>query len=122
MLNDATISATPTKYIQNKRHGMYNGTRPIMEFPREKCSAPKTANGMAKHKLVRATIRLRPRARAISLLAANRPITSSTRPAADIHKAGLESSKNAASIAGMDLLIRTTARIYWCESIRLLKN
>src|ERR1700752_259582 len=104
MLNAATIRATPTKYIQNERHGMYGGTRPIMEFPRAKCSAPKTANGMAKHKLVRATIRSRPRARAISLRAAHRPITSTARPAMDIRNGGPEKSMKAARIVGIDLL------------------
>src|SRR3569832_22926 len=105
MLNDATMRATPTTYIQAKRPGMYNGTSPIMELPREKCSAPKTANGSAKHKLVRATIRSRPRARAISFFAANRPITSTARPAADIQKAAPGKSKNTPRIGGcMDLL------------------
>jgi hypothetical protein len=50
MLIDAAISAKPTKYTQNIRHGMYDGTAPIMDLALEKCSAPKTANGMAKHK------------------------------------------------------------------------
>src|SRR5437868_15454250 len=75
-----------------------------MNFPAERCSAPKTANGMAKHKLVRATILSRPQARAISFLAASRPITSSARPAADIEKAVRENSKNTARMIGcMDL-------------------
>src|ERR1051326_966993 len=105
MLNDAMMSATPTIYIQDKRHGMYGGTRPIMALPSETWSAPKTASGTAKHKLVSAKIRSRPRARAISFFAANSPITNTARPATDIHRAGLENSTNAARIGGMDLLL-----------------
>jgi len=51
--------------------------------------APKAARGMAKHTLVRATTLWRPRAWATSVLAANRPITSTARPAAEIQKAVL---------------------------------
>src|SRR6266403_2651967 len=40
---------------------MYDGTRFIRNFAPERCSAPKAANGMAKHKLVRAAILSRPR-------------------------------------------------------------
>jgi len=39
-----------------------------------------------------------------SFLAANTPITSSTRAAVDIQKAGPVNAKNAARIGGMDLL------------------
>src|ERR1700720_2220920 len=99
MLNDAAISAKPTKYIQNKRHGMYDGTI-VSGIPPERCSAPKAANGMAKHKGVRATTLSMPRAWMISFFAANRPITSRARPAADIQKAVLENSKNTARIVG----------------------
>src|SRR5262249_2399674 len=88
MLNAAAISAKPTKYSQNARHGMYDGTI-LMGISPAKCSAPKTAKGMAKHTWVRATTFWRPRAWAISVLAANRPITSRTRPAADIQKADI---------------------------------
>src|SRR5580700_7863027 len=99
MLNDAAIRAKPTKYTQNKRHGMYGGTAFSMDSPPERCSAPKTANGTAKHKPVSATILSMPRALAISFFAANRPITSSARPAADIDKVVREKSR----IVDMDL-------------------
>src|ERR1700731_4236001 len=79
---------------------MYDGTRFIRNFAPERCSAPKAANGMAKHKLLRAAILSRPRAWAISFFAANRPITSSARAAADIEKAVRENSKNAARRVG----------------------
>ncbi len=74
MLKDAAISAQPTKYTQNKRHGMYRGTRFMSSRGPKRCSAPKTASGMAKHKLLKATILSRPRAEAISLFAANTSI------------------------------------------------
>src|SRR5437660_2996141 len=94
----------PTKYTQNMRNGMYFGTRGSRDFSSARCNAPKTANGMAKHKLFKATILSSPRAWAISLFAAHRPITSSARPAVDIEKAVRESSKNAARLVGcMDL-------------------
>src|SRR4029077_13580872 len=52
----------------------------------------------------------RPRAWEISFFAANRPITSSARAAADIEKAVRENSKNAARIVGcMDLPNRYSA-------------
>src|SRR5258707_12866631 len=79
---------------------MYDGTRAIRNFAPERCSAPKAANGMAKHRLVRATILSMPRAWAISFFAADRPITSSARPAADIEKAMHENSRNTARIVG----------------------
>ena len=62
-------------------------------MPPERCSAPKTASGMAKHKWVRATILSMPRAWAISFFAANSPITSSARPAADIEQGGAREFK-----------------------------
>src|SRR5712691_6100517 len=64
MLKDADSNAKPTKYAQNKRHGMYEGTLSMMNLAAERCSAPKTAKGMAKHKLLRATILSRPVPRA----------------------------------------------------------
>src|SRR5260370_29777529 len=64
MLKDADSNAKPTKYAQNKRHGMYEGTLSMMNLAAERCSAPKTAKGMAKHKLLRATILSRPAPRA----------------------------------------------------------
>src|ERR1700720_60180 len=103
MLNDAAISAKPTKYIQNKRHGMYDGTI-VSGIPPERCSAPNAANGIAKDKWVRAATLSMPRAWIISFFAANKPITSSARPAADIQKAMLENTRNTARIVGcMDL-------------------
>src|SRR5712672_3571659 len=51
MLKDANSSANPTKYAQNKRHGMYEGTASMMNFAPERCSAPNTAKGTAKHKI-----------------------------------------------------------------------
>src|ERR1017187_6388824 len=105
MLNDAAMSAKPTKYIQTKRHGMYDGTI-CRGIPPERCSAPKAANGMAKHKGARATTLSMPRAWVISFFAASRPITSSARLAADIETAVLENSRNTARIVGcMDLLV-----------------
>src|SRR5215471_3625846 len=100
MLRDAAISAKPTKYAQNIRHGMYDGTRAARDRGLERCSAPKTANGTAKHKWVEATIFSMPRARAISFFAANSPIASSARPAPHIDKAVPENARNTSRIAG----------------------
>src|SRR5712692_11600093 len=97
MLNDAAMSAKPTKYIQNKRHGMYDGAI-FRGIPPERCSAPKAASGMAKHKGVRATTLSMPRAWVISFLAASRPITSSASMAADIETAVLGNSRDTARI------------------------
>src|SRR5258707_15888831 len=99
MLNDAAMSAKPTKYNQNKRHGMYDGTI-FRGIPPERCSAPKAANGMAKHKGVRATTLSMPQAWVISFFAASRPITSSARLATDIETAVIENSSNTARIVG----------------------
>src|ERR1700719_611113 len=96
MLNDAASSAKPTKYAQNKRHGMYDGTMSMRNFAPARCSAPKTAKGMAKHKLLKATIFPSPPARAISDLAAHRAIRKSKTPAPPIETAARESSKNVA--------------------------
>jgi hypothetical protein len=101
MLSDAAISAKPTKYTQNKRHGMYGGTAFCMDFPRERCSAPKTANGMAMHKLVSVTIFSMPLACAISFFEASMPMTSSAMQAVSIDKAGRENSRSAKRIVGM---------------------
>src|SRR6516162_10061595 len=104
MLNDAAISANPTKYTQNIRHGMYDGTRASMDCGLERCSAPKTANGMAKHKWVRATILSIPQAWTISFFAAASPIATSARPAADIDRAAPENARNwARFVSCMDL-------------------
>src|SRR5271154_5341509 len=96
MLNDAASNAKPTKYAQNKRHGIYSGTPSMMNFAPERCSAPKTANGMAKHKLLSATILSRPLARATSVFAAHIATTRSTMPAPHIETAAREISKNVA--------------------------
>src|ERR1017187_1580074 len=100
MLSDAATSAKPTKYTQNIRHDIYDGTTASRDCWLERCSAPKTANGMAKHKGARATILSMPRAWAILFFAANSPIASSERPAADIDKAVPENARNTARIVG----------------------
>src|SRR5580692_4178562 len=98
MLNDAESSAQPTKYAQNKCHGMYEGTPSMMDLASEKCSAPKTAKGAAKHKLLKATTLSRPRACAISVFAAHQAIRNSRMPAPHIQTAGRESSRKAAGM------------------------
>ena len=55
MLKDANSNAKPTKYAQNKRHSMQEGTLSMMNLAPGRCSAPKTAKGMAKHKLLKTT-------------------------------------------------------------------
>src|SRR5947207_1323023 len=99
MLNDAASNAMPTKYAQNKRHGMYEGTASMMNLAPERCSAPKTAKGIAKHKLPRATILPRPLARAISVFAAHIETRKSRMPALLIETAVREISKNMAKRA-----------------------
>src|ERR1700692_3767328 len=94
MLKDADSSAKPTKYAQNKRHGMYEGTPSMMNLAPERCSAPKTAKGMAKHKLLKATILSRPPARAISVFADHSAIRKTRMPALHIETAAREISKN----------------------------
>src|ERR1700693_1812474 len=96
MLKDADSNAKPTKYAQNKRHGMYEGTASMMNLAPERCSAPKTANGMAKHKLLKTTILSRPLAPAIPVFAAHSAIRKSRRPAPHIETAVREISKNMA--------------------------
>src|SRR5579883_379885 len=98
MLSDAAIRARPTKYTQNIRNGIYDGTRASIDCGFERCSAPKTASGIAKHKGVKATILPMPRAWAIWFLAATVPIASSASPAADIDKAGLDKARKRARI------------------------
>src|SRR5207302_5457494 len=73
----------------------YEGTRGRTNPTSERCSAPKTARGMAKHKLLAATTLSRPRARAISALAAHRAIRKSRMPALHIESAVRENAKNA---------------------------
>src|SRR5260221_4146668 len=98
MLNDAARSAKPTRYAQNKCHGTNEGTPCWMNCAAERCSAPKAANGIAKHKLLKATTLSRPRASAISVLAAHSAISKSTRPALPMENAVRENSRNAARI------------------------
>src|SRR5579864_7659439 len=100
MLKDAASSAQPTKYAQNNRHGMYEGTIGRTDPTSERCRAPKTAKGTAKHKLLKATILSRPRARAISALAAQRAIRRSRMPAPHIESGVREITTNAARIIG----------------------
>jgi hypothetical protein len=100
MLSDAAISAKPTKYTQKIRHGMYDGTRASKDWGLERCSAPKTANGMAKHKWLRAAILPIPNVRSMSFFAANSPIASTARPAADIDTAVPENARKTARILG----------------------
>src|SRR5260370_14220993 len=96
MLKEADSNAKPTKYAQNKRHGMYEGTLSMMNLAPERCSAPKTAKGMAKDKLLKATILSRPPPRAISLFAAHSATRKSRMPAPHIETTGREISKNVA--------------------------
>src|ERR1700680_3195277 len=100
MLKDVDSNAKPTKYAQNKRHGIYEGTPSMMNLAPERCSAPKTANGMAKHKLLKTTILSRPPARAISVFATHSPIRKSKMPALHIETAVRENSKNARKMDG----------------------
>src|ERR1700719_3245289 len=96
MLKHADSNAKPTKYAQNKRHGMYEGTTSMMNLAPERCSAPKTAKGIAKHKLLKATILPRPLAPAISSLAAHSATRKSRMPALHIATAVREISKKVA--------------------------
>src|SRR5271155_2748996 len=96
MLKDADSNAKPTKYAQNKRHGMYEGTPSMMNLAPERCSAPKTANGIAKHKLLKTTILSRPPARAISVFAAHSATRKSRMPALHVEITVREISKNVA--------------------------
>src|SRR5229473_1628461 len=96
MLKDADSSAKPTRYAQNNRHGIYEGTRGRTNSTAERCRAPKTAKGMAKHKLLKATILSRPRARAISALVAHRAIRKTRMPALHIESGVRCNAKNAA--------------------------
>src|SRR5262252_10789637 len=98
MLKDAAINAQPTEYTQNIRQGIYGGTIAMTNCGPKRCSAPKTASGMAKHKLLKATSLSRPRASAISFFAANTPITKSAIPAKHIATSVREISKNMAKI------------------------
>src|SRR6266700_7863496 len=96
MLKEADSSAQPTRYAQNNRHGIYEGTMGRTNSTAERCRAPKTAKGIAKHKLLKATILSRPRARAISVLADHRAIRKTTMPALHIESGVRDNAKNAA--------------------------
>src|SRR5579864_6675923 len=109
MLKDAASSAQPTKYAQNNRHGIYEGTMGRTDPTSERCRAPKTAKGTAKHKLLKATILSRPRARAKSPLAAHRAIRKSRMPALHIETGVRENSKNAARMIVCMWMARTFA-------------
>src|SRR5271166_4418291 len=100
MLKDAASNAQPTKYVQNRGHGINLGTICIMPLAAEKCSAPNTARGMAKHKLLKTTILSRPRAREISAFAAHNATQKSTMLAPHIDTAVREISKNVARMVG----------------------
>src|SRR6201987_2435637 len=94
MLKDAASSAKPKKYAQNNGRGMYEGTMVIRDFAAARCRAPKTAKGAAKHKLLKATTLSRPRARAISSLAAHRATKKIRMPTPHIETTVWEIPKN----------------------------
>ena len=73
---------------------MYEGTASMINLALDRCSEPKTAKGMAKHKLLRTTILSRPPARAISFFAARKATRKSRMPALHIETAVREISKN----------------------------
>src|SRR5580658_4281941 len=100
MLKDAASKAKPTKYVQNRCHGIYEGTSGMMSPASERCSAPKTANGSAKHKLLKTTILSRPRACAMSVFTAHSAIRKTTRAAPHIEAGMRENSRNMARIVG----------------------
>ena len=65
-------------------------------FAAARCRAPKTAKGAAKHRLLKATTLSRPRARAISSLAAHSATKKMRMPAPHIETTVREISKNVA--------------------------
>src|ERR1700745_1669920 len=75
---------------------MYEGTMVIRAFAAARCRAPKTAKGAAKHKLLKATTLSRPRACAISSLAAHRATKKIRIPALHIETTVREVPKNVA--------------------------
>src|SRR4029079_2618533 len=88
---------------------MYGGTMLFTNWGPKRWRAPKTASGIAKHSGPRATILSRPRALAISFLAANAPIKRSAIPAAHMAAARPGTARNAARmIPGMGAM-RSTA-------------
>src|SRR5579863_2887144 len=96
MLKDAASNAKPKKYAQNNGHGIYEGTMGMMDSAAERCRAPKTAKGTAKHKLLKATSLSRPRACTISVFAAHSATRKSRVPAPHIETTVREISKNVA--------------------------
>src|SRR5580700_12329504 len=98
MLKAAASSAKPKKYAQNNRQGIYEGTMGMRDSAAARCRAPNTAKGAAKHKLLKATILSRPRARAISVFAAHSATRKSRMPAAHIDGTVRENSRNAAKM------------------------
>src|SRR5580704_19438695 len=98
MLKDADSKAKPKKYVQNKCHGIYEGTIGMRDLASERCSAPKAARGSAKHKLPRATTLSSPPASARSVLAAHSPIRKTRMAAAPMETGTREISRNAARI------------------------
>src|SRR5208283_3960022 len=100
MLKDADSKAKPKKYVQNKCHGIYEGTIGMRDFASERCSAPKAARGSAKHKLPRATTLSSPPASARSVLDAHSPISKIMIAAADMETGTREISRNAARMIG----------------------
>src|SRR5277367_1831510 len=95
MLKDAASSAKPKKYAQNNRHGIYEGTMGMRDSAAARCRAPKTAKGAAKHKLLKATILSRPRARVRSVFAAQIATRKITTPAVHIEGTVREITRNA---------------------------
>src|ERR1700675_4056197 len=82
-----------------------------MNCAAERCSAPKTANGMAKHKLLKATTLSRPGALAMSVFAAHSAISKSTMLALPMENAVRENSNNARRIEkGMGVTQGSCAR------------
>src|SRR6266436_2287416 len=123
MLKDAASNAKPTKYAQNKRHGMYEGTLSMMNLAPERCSVPKTAKGMAKHKLLKATILPGPPARAISAFAVHSTTRKSRMPALHIETAVREISKNVARmVACMWMPCISSRALSRPESLSWFKN
>src|SRR3984957_825349 len=108
MLKDAASSAKPKKYAQNKGQGMYEGTMVARAFAAARCRAPKTAKGAAKHRLLKATTLSRPRACAISSLAAHSATKKIRTPAPHIETTVGEISKNVARMVSCMWLARIT--------------
>src|ERR1700722_4046118 len=96
MLKDAAMCAKPTQRGHANCHGTYEGTPIWMNCAAERCSAPKTAKGRAKHKLLKTTNLPRPGAFAISVFAAHSAISRRTMLALTIENAVRENSRKAA--------------------------